>query len=320
MCKTRFREKLPSTFAIAIACGSLRCWGFHSYCSSWLCLHQLFSAALEHSPGDSTCLCRLPDETDVDPEPGGDLLENWILREDALSAPQEESKDELPLLGDRNRLLFLVIADWCLPPTVFRIGALVLRQSALALQSASGLSHLRLNSHMMELSNKTNGVVEALGKDRIKSNLTQRNQKTTRRFSGMMYATELTNRCKLPVAKPSDRIRVAWDIMSICLIVMDVFLLPAAIAWELEEQTNVSFGKLIVQIFSAIAMVFWPLDTWFCRLNCRPKYYVEARALSEVHSYIPGLRVSDIFVSCFRVDPFILSPQIFEPPLARTSY
>eukprot|EP00439_Symbiodinium_sp_Y106_P038439 s1443_g4.t1 len=178
----------------------------------------------------------LPDETDVDPEPGGDLLENWILREDALSAPQEESKDELP------------------------IGALVLRQSALALQSASGLSHLRLNSHMMELSNKTNGVVEALGKDRIKSNLTQRNQKTTRRFSGMMYATELTNRCKLPVAKPSDRIRVAWDIMSICLIVMDVFLLPAAIAWELEEQTNVSFGKLIVQIFSAIAMVFWPLD------------------------------------------------------------
>ncbi|CAE7292995.1 rsmF, partial [Symbiodinium necroappetens] len=178
----------------------------------------------------------LPDETDVDPEPGGDLLENWILREDALSAPHEESKDQLP------------------------IGALVLRQSALALQSASGLSHLRLNSHMMELSNKTNGVVEALGKDRIKSNLTQRNQKTTRRFSGMMYATELTNRCKLPVVKPSDRIRVAWDIVSISLIVMDSFLLPAAIAWELEEQKNLSFGKLIVQIFSAIAMVFWPLD------------------------------------------------------------
>ena len=62
--------------------------------------------------------------------------------------------------------MMLMMARECPLVCRCRIGALVLRQSALALQGATGQSHLRLNSHMMELSMKTTGAVEALGKER----------------------------------------------------------------------------------------------------------------------------------------------------------
>ncbi|CAE6961578.1 HCN4 [Symbiodinium natans] len=116
---------------------------------------------------------------------------------------------------------------------------------------------------MMELSMKTGGAVEALGKERIKSNLTQRNVKTARRFSGMYGAADLKNKCNIPVVKPNDKFRVVWDIMGISLIVMDAFLLPASIAWDLDVTPfprKISFGSRVLQVFAAVAMFFWPVD------------------------------------------------------------
>ena len=111
---------------------------------------------------------------------------------------------------------------------------------------------------------KTGGAVEALGKERIKSNLTQRNVKTARRFSGMYGAADLKNKCNIPVVKPNDKFRVVWDIMGISLIVMDAFLLPASIAWDLDVTPfprKISFGSRVLQVFAAVAMFFWPVDS-----------------------------------------------------------
>ena len=79
-----------------------------------------------------------------------------------------------------------------------------------------------------------------------------------------MMGKDLKKTFKLPLLGPNDRFRVAWDIMGISLIVMDSFLLPASIAWDMDitpfprKQT---FGTVTLQIFAVIALLFWPTDT-----------------------------------------------------------
>eukprot|EP00434_Breviolum_minutum_P015551 symbB.v1.2.013694.t1/scaffold974.1/size359025/1 len=144
-------------------------------------------------------------------------------------------------------------------------GELILSEEALILGSAESGDGLRLNtrlnSHMLELSQKAGEAVDAVGKENWK-------RETGRRSNFDVTESELENWQKTGcssgcrVIPPNSRFRMGWDIFGMGMMVCDAFLLPFCIAWQLNltpfPETSEERG--ILQVFAVVSLTFWPTD------------------------------------------------------------
>ncbi|CAJ1432771.1 unnamed protein product [Effrenium voratum] len=209
----------------------------------------------------------LPDGADAKED-----LESWLLKDAILSVPLSEKEETLP------------------------IGALILQQAA---ASEGTQLALRLNPHIMELSQRTNGAVEAVGKDRLKSSLSTKKTTAhvgTERHSNVADQVRQVQQKYCQPFMPNTKSRVAWDVCGMCLIVVDTFLLPVTMAWDLEI-SPFSDGSLQLKMFAALSMVFWPLDIM---VNFNTAYYnmahLETRRQSIAWRYLSTWLLFDVSV------------------------
>ena len=175
-----------------------------------------------------------------------DSLGDWLLKDDVMSIPHQEPS---LLSGDALHLSAEVLGT-------------------------SALSHLRLNSHLLELSMRAAESVHALKKGGLRTTLP-----STRSMSPHALArganTELeTCESVLQVIPPNSKFRLAWDLCGVCLIVLDAFLLPMTMAWEWEitpMPTTTGFSSRVLQLFAILSLFFWPLDIM---VNFNTAFYI----------------------------------------------
>ena len=170
-----------------------------------------------------------------------DSLGDWLLKDDVMSMPHED-------------------------PAPSSLGGDALFFSAEML-GASAHSHMRLNSHLMELSMRAAESAHVLKKERMKTGYLSPSKEISQYTSGgaNTVLTEL-ERCEsiLQVIPPNSKFRLAWDLCGVLLIVLDAFLLPMTMAWSEWEVTpmpsSISFSSRVLQIFAIISLAFWPCD------------------------------------------------------------
>ncbi|CAE7667573.1 CNGA3 [Symbiodinium sp. CCMP2456] len=194
------------------------------------------------------------DATQVSDSPN--LLEDWLLKEDVLSIPNEE-------------------------PTTLSGDALHLSAEML---SGHARSYLRLNSHLMELSMRAAESVTVFRKERM-STLSVSPVATvsprTRQIRNVaaQLSTEL-EKCEsiFKVFPPNSTFRLIWDFCGISFIVLDAFLLPMCIAWGWEispmPPSSPTFDNQLFQLFAIVSLVFWPLDIL---VNFNTAFYTQGR-------------------------------------------
>ena len=178
-----------------------------------------------------------------------ETLEEWLLKDDVMSIPYEEPGNT-PVSGD----------------------ALYLSAEILG---AGSHSHLRLNSHLMELSMRAAESVHVLKRERMRSGLISSNSANNHLAIVNRVGTEL-ERCEsvLQVIPPNSKFRLAWDLCGVFLIMLDAFLLPVTMAWEWEitpMPTSTSFSSRVLQLFAILSLVFWPLDIF---VNFNTAFYI----------------------------------------------
>ncbi|CAE6961557.1 CNGA4 [Symbiodinium natans] len=145
------------------------------------------------------------------------------------------------------------------------IGALVLRQSATALQEGfSSQPHFRLNSHLMEISQKAGEAVETSSRiTKNRSSAARTSSLGSQKRSPTRALQSEFDQCDTLVVPPNSKFRVGWDFVSVALIILDAFLLPLTMAFDLDFSPfmdNPTGGDVVLQILSVTSLIFWPLD------------------------------------------------------------
>ena len=119
--------------------------------------------------------------------------------------------------------------------------------------------HLRLNSHLMELSMKAEEAVEAIGKGRWASSRDVRKAATRSRT----FSTDINNDC-CRVLLPDNPIRLAWDALVSCVIAVEACILPLCTAWDVTVSpgppASNDASAVFLQWFSISTLIIWPLD------------------------------------------------------------
>ena len=147
---------------------------------------------------------------------------------------------------------------------------------------------IRLNGRWMELSTQrvdTTSVAQAAVR------------KSKRRISRRGESTNMLDdqsRCKLPLIQPAGRFRLLWDACGLVLIMMDAFVLPVALAWELEGGWQSPGGIVLLLIFW-VSVVFWSADVF---LNFITAFYRSGKLVSDspsiVRHYVQTWLVFDV--------------------------
>ncbi|CAE6961564.1 eag [Symbiodinium natans] len=169
---------------------------------------------------------------------GSELADTWLLEDDVQQLPtEEEVAKELP------------------------VGALVLQQTADIQQGKSQKLNLRLNHHLMELSMKANEAVGNARRERWRNAL----EITRTRSSTKTYSSEFERCDSCTIIPPNSKFRILWDMASAAMILMDAFLLPICLAWNLTltpfPTPNVA-THVGLHIFASVSLVFWPIDIY----------------------------------------------------------
>ncbi|CAE7225657.1 CNGA3 [Symbiodinium sp. KB8] len=183
-------------------------------------------------------------------------LEDWLLKEDVLSIPNEEPST---LSGDALHL-------------------------SAEMLSGNARAYLRLNSHLMELSMRAAESVTVFRKERMSTlsvsptaTVSPRTKKI--RNVAAQLSTEL-EKCEsiFKVFPPNSTFRLIWDFCGISFIVLDAFLLPLCIAWGWEispmPPSSMTFNSQLFQLFAIVSLVFWPLDIL---VNFNTAFYTQGR-------------------------------------------
>lgn len=121
-------------------------------------------------------------------------------------------------------------------------------------------SHLRLNSHLMELSMKAEEAVEAIGKGRWASSRDIPKAATRSRT----FSVDINDPAYCRVLLPDDKFRLAWDTAISFVIGFEICILPLCTAWGVTfspgHAENAGSMAAFLQVFSAFTLVLWPLD------------------------------------------------------------
>ena len=172
---------------------------------------------------------------------GSELVDTWLLEDDVQQLPVDEEDVE------RQKEL--------------SIGALVLQQTADIQQGKSQKLNLRLNHHLLELSMKAGEAVGNSGRERWRNAL----EITRTRSSTKAYNSEFERCESCTVIPPNSKFRIAWDMASAGMILMDAFLLPICLAWNLTLTpfpTPLVDSHVALHIFASVSLIFWPIDSW----------------------------------------------------------
>lgn len=178
-----------------------------------------------------------------------DALGDWLLKDDVMSIPYEG------------------------PGALSELSADALHLSAEMLGTSAN-SHMRLNSHLMELSMRAAESVHVLKKSRNSTGIYAVNAASSYASAGP--TTEL-ERCEsiLHVIPPNSRFRLVWDLSGVLLIILDAFLLPMTMAWSEWEITPMpasnSASSRVLQMFAILSLIFWPCDIM---VNFNTAFYV----------------------------------------------
>ena len=142
---------------------------------------------------------------------------------------------------------------------VLPVGALVLQQTAEIQNGRSQKLNLRLNHHLMELSMKAGEAVGNSGRERWRNAL----EITRTRSSTKTYSSEFERCESCTIIPPNSKFRIAWDMASAGMILMDAFLLPICLAWNLTltpfPTPNVA-THVGLHVFASVSLVFWPVE------------------------------------------------------------
>ena len=83
--------------------------------------------------------------------------------------------------------------------------------------------------------------------------------------------------CNSLVVPPNSKFRVGWDFASVTLIILDAFLLPLTLAFDLDVAPFANDrvgGDVLLQALALMSLIFWPLET--CQLCCYSDHPIEA--------------------------------------------
>ena len=72
------------------------------------------------------------------------------------------------------------------------------------------------------------------------------------------------DKCDSIVVSPNSKFRVGWDFASVTLIILDAFLLPLTMAFDLDVSpfaAGAKGGEVLLQALAMTSLIFWPLDT-----------------------------------------------------------
>ncbi|CAE7750406.1 unnamed protein product [Symbiodinium sp. CCMP2456] len=118
---------------------------------------------------------------------------------------------------------------------------------------------LRLSPLLMELSMKSNGALNHIDRQKMKESVEVAQSKSrpiSRPAAKMLEDVQHCRTCR--VFSPESRTRVLWDLSGAILILIDVFVSPVSIAWELEVTPN--SRDVSLALFAWASLIFWSLD------------------------------------------------------------
>ncbi|CAE6961543.1 KCNH5 [Symbiodinium natans] len=138
----------------------------------------------------------------------------------------------------------------------------VRRQTSLLQQSTKGgldQPQLRLSPLLMELSMKSKGALNHIDRHKIRESMEGAASRSRPIMKPTAQILEEVQHCRTcGVLAPESRPRVLWDLCGAILILIDVFVSPASIAWELEV-TPLSHD-IFLALFSWASLIFWSMD------------------------------------------------------------
>ena len=134
-----------------------------------------------------------------------------------------------------------------------------------------GSADIRLHGRWMELStHKLEGSIDGVSKSR-------KTKRISRRVESQIFTpTGILDRF-CPVIQPTGRLRLAWDATGLLLIMLDAFVLPVTLAWNLEEGWG-SPGSMFLLLTIWVSVFFWFTDLF---LNLLTGFYRNGKLVSE---------------------------------------
>eukprot|EP00930_Biecheleria_cincta_P038634 TRINITY_DN2653_c0_g2_i3.p1 TRINITY_DN2653_c0_g2~~TRINITY_DN2653_c0_g2_i3.p1 ORF type:complete len:1208 (-),score=192.20 TRINITY_DN2653_c0_g2_i3:136-3759(-) len=131
-------------------------------------------------------------------------------------------------------------------------------------------SEFRLHPRWIDLGNKSQHVLEATQRMRrrgkkktstseLEAALNMVKLSSLRSLTSQGIAGMVKMRRSFTVLNPNSMERLAWDVVGFFLIVIDAFVLPVSIAWDLPYSANDAAGMFLLVIFW-ITVTFWTVD------------------------------------------------------------
>ena len=151
-----------------------------------------------------------------------------------------------------------------------------------------GANDVRLHGRWMELS--TNKVET----DTVWKTGTRKTKRISHRANSQLLepSSLLTMLC--PVIQPAGRFRLTWDAVGLVLILLDAFILPVTLAWDITGGFD-SVGGTIQSLTFWISVIYWTADVF---LNFVTGFYRSGKLISDrttiVVHYIKTWLVFDI--------------------------
>eukprot|EP00930_Biecheleria_cincta_P034636 TRINITY_DN23909_c0_g1_i1.p1 TRINITY_DN23909_c0_g1~~TRINITY_DN23909_c0_g1_i1.p1 ORF type:complete len:1227 (+),score=139.08 TRINITY_DN23909_c0_g1_i1:46-3726(+) len=128
------------------------------------------------------------------------------------------------------------------------------------------LQELRLHPRIIELANKSSDILDTSMHNRVSSSSSRQSlidlkelaSDNTSAGAGEVVRNRALSRMPL-VMHPHSTYRLCWDIVGMFLILVDSFVLPVSLAWDLPMSTDDSAGVFRVASFWT-SLLFWSCD------------------------------------------------------------
>ena len=132
-----------------------------------------------------------------------------------------------------------------------------------------GANDIRLHGRWMELStNKVDTESDAVWKTSTRK---------TKRISHRQKSQLGESSSWCPIIQPAGRFRLCWDAAGLFLILLDAFILPVTLAWDLQAGFT-SVGGWIQSLAFWMSVIFWTTDVF---LNFTTAFYKSGKLISD---------------------------------------
>lgn len=123
---------------------------------------------------------------------------------------------------------------------------------------------------------------------------TRKTKRISRRQQSQLLEPKTLLAKFFPVIQPAGRFRLTWDAFGLLLILLDAFILPVTIAWDMRGGFD-SVGGVVIGLSFWVSVFFWTTD---CFLNFTTGFYKSGKLISDrgriVAHYIKTWLVFDI--------------------------